>query len=62
MPHAKERERAGGRERERWERGIRAVNCLANGAHYATRIMSKWLKFNIKLEKAKKKNLICQFE
>lgn len=61
MPQAKEREKAGERE-NKGKRGIRAVNCLANGAHYATRIMSKWLKFNTKLEKVKKYNLICQFE
>lgn len=37
MPQAKERAKAGGREGERereGKRGIRAVNCLANGAHY----------------------------
>lgn len=45
-------------EGERGEKGKWAVNCLANGAHYAPRKMSKLLKFNIKLEKAKKKEFI----
>lgn len=38
-------------EGESGEKGKCAVNCLANGAHYAPRKMSKLLKFNIKLKK-----------
>lgn len=33
MPQAKEREKEGEKENE-GKGGIRAVNCLANGAHY----------------------------